>query len=389
MLDFLYQLNNIIDIKTIVKKKNNTIIIMVIIYILILIIVVFFNSERINNNKQIINKLNIFRTVKNNIINIKKKLGINTNFGFVLKHNYPIIQYLINSYGYESILELTKYTEDIVDIFYVGNIYDAINLRKYNITKPIILMYLFDPNLVNLAEQYDIEIVIPNIEWYHLAIPYINNSIKCHLWFNSGLNKEGVNSESELLKLYNQLTKLPKIKLVGIGTKYNTSDKSFNKNKFNLLPDDIYKQHKIFQNIVSKINNSKLNIHTACTFEVDRNFKDSYFNTVRVGKLIYRNNVIKQPILDIKYYDKDACFGYYCVNTKKKYKNKIKVALISNNLKLNNNTNKDVKIYTNNNEKLKFLYYDYNPCAILIPDNVNLKIGDTLNIKYNDLYAYI
>ena len=120
-------------------------------------------------------------------------------FGLVLKNGYPIIRLISNAYGYNAIFELASYVEKYVDIFYVANIMDGIYLRLRKIKKPIMVLYLIDPEKINLAINYDLEIIIPSIEWYYLAKGHLNKSksksntnikskqIKAHMWCDSGM----------------------------------------------------------------------------------------------------------------------------------------------------------------------------------------------------------
>lgn len=330
----------------------------------------------------------IFNQIKNNIVNLKRDHKLKNNFGLVIKNAYPIIKYLISSFGRESIYELAKFVEDDVDYFFVGNIFDGKTLRKYNISKPIIVLYLIKPDLVPIAEKYDLEIVVSSRQWINQATPFIKQFIKVHLWYDSNLGKEGLNDPQLFIDLFKSINS-PKIKLTGIGTKYNTSDKSFklNKNKLKLVPDDVIKQHSNFQQLINSIDVSsyKLNIHVPCTFELDHQFTPSLKYVTRIGTLAYRNITLSEQVLEIKTLNSKDCVGYFCVNTPKT--DNVRVALLKNNLILDNRNFMNVKIFTSSGKELQFLYYNYDPLAIII-NNENIKVGDTLTIIYNDLFAY-
>lgn len=338
-------------------------------------------------------KIIIFKQIKSNISRIKSQIR-NTKFGFVLKQSYAIIRYLNNKYGINTQSELAKYIENDVDVYFVANIQEGVNLRKYNIKKPIMILYLIDPDEVVLAEEYDLEILIPSIDYFNLSKNLIKKNIKVHLWYDMGLGKEGNTNISELLNLYNYLKASNKIKIIGLGTKYNTSDPSYGLklNKYNEIPKDIIQQHNEFKKIIKLINDPNLLIHTACTFEVQRNFTDSYFDIVRIGKLAYRNISWTQKILDIKNKKSTDCFGYYCKYTKNKdNKTKpynIKIAFLKNLANIRNPPMEFFKIYTLDGIELSLILNEYDPFGIIIPNGVNLNIGSKILIKYNDLYAY-
>jgi hypothetical protein len=385
--------------------------------LLYLIKFIFINKKNTPNQKFALtesdsNKNLIFNQIKQNIIQTKTKLG-KTRFGLVLKNGYPIIRLISNAYGYNAIFELAFYVEKYVDIFYVANIIDGIYLRLSGIKKPIMVLYLIDPEKINLVIKYDLEIIIPSIEWYYLAQSYLNKSnsnintntntntkskqIKAHMWCDSGMGKEGKKSHSEILSLYLFLKARPNIKLIGLGTKYNTRDVSYatslTKLKTKNIPTDLIIQHLNFVKLVKTISDPDLIIHTACTFEVRRDFTESYFGSkgaVRVGTLIYRNIKWYQSLLEIKTMSDTDCYGYYCEKTEKKPSNKqFQMGLIKNYLSLQTEQINDLKLYDKENKLQKNILARYDPLAFKINPRSNLKVGSVLTFVYDDLFAYI
>jgi len=368
--------------------------------ILIIFIVIFYLRQSIvkhNNTKRIPKDLiNIFDQIKNNIKHIKNKIG-DTRFGFVLKHIYPIVRFISNSYGYTMIFELAKYVEEYVDIFYVANISDAICLREAGIRKRIMVLYLIDPSKINQIIEYDLEIIVPSIEWLDLIdIKVIKNRrIKTHLWLNSNLGKEGANTTEEVITLYRKLKQIPYIKIVGLGTKYNTSDESYfnSLKKLKSIPTDLIVQHNVFSDLVKRINDPDLMIHTACTFEMTRNFTESYFGSkgcVRVGGLIYRDIIWEQDILDIRSAKDSDCYGYYCEKTKKRIKEdrNFHIGMVKNYLSLQIHQMDDLKIFDTNGNELEIILVRYDPIIFILNNKSNQKIGSKVIFKYNDLFAY-
>lgn len=373
--------------------------ILCIIYIIFIYYYVFLLN--LYNNKNISdidnNKISIFNQIKQNIINTKPKLG-KTNFGLVIKNGYPIIKLITNLYGHIAVFELASYVEQLVDIFYVGNIRDGIYLRQNGIKKPIMVLYLTNPANINLVLEYDLEIIIPSIEWYNLAKNNLNcysKQIKTHIWFDSGLGKEGLKTHSEIIKLYIFLKKMSNIKLVGLGTKYNTADitykNSLKKLNNNELPRDIIKQHLDFKKLVNTISDPNLIIHTACSFEVRKNFIESYFGSngsVRLGSMIYRNITWTQPVLEIKIMSESDCYGYFCEKTDKNpTSNKFKMGLIKNYLSLQTDKLNNLLLYDKNNNKQE-IKFNYEPMTFKINSKSKLKIGSEIQLIYDDLFSY-
>jgi hypothetical protein len=376
-------------------------------------------------NRMIIRYLSVYEQIKQNIINIKNKYKLGkyrfikdinnkhqqkqkqkqkqikpTNFGFVIKNSYPVIKHLINIYGPQAIGILAKFVENYVDIFYVANISDGITLRNYNIKKPIMVLYYIDPSDIYNAEKYELQIVIPSIKYINLIIDKIDYKIKGHLWFDSNMGKEGTNNSDELLTIYDFIKKnkkiQDKIQILGIGTKYNTSDIRFKTNKKlrNIIPKDIIDQHLKFKLIVKQINDPNLIVHSACTFEVSRNFKDSFFDSVRVGSLVYRKIIWSTPILGITYKKRSDCLGYYCeespnLNDSSKSNKLIKIGLLKNTFRSTIETKIFAQSkYSNDLTELKVVLSDYDPLGVIIPSNIDLDVGDYLTVISNDLYTY-
>jgi hypothetical protein len=360
-------------------------------------------TNKVNLKNNDLMKYQIFNQIKQNIINLRAKLG-QTHFGMVIKNGYPIIRLISNAYGYMAIFELASYVEKYVDIFYVANIKDGIYLRLNNIKKPIMILYLIDPVNINLIINHDLEIVIPSIEWYYLAQSFINKSyygsenkqIKVHLWYDSGLGKEGFKTHSDILALYSFLKERSDIELIGLGTKYNTADKSYvnslSKLKNKSLPTDVVIQHLNFVKLVKRLADPNLIIHTACSFEVGRDFTESYFGSngsIRVGTLIYQNIKWSQPLLEIKIMSDTDCYGYYCEKTPQNQSNKkYQMGLIKNYLSLQTEQLNDLKIYDKENNLQKIILGRYDPLTFKINPKSELKVGSSIKLIYSDLFAY-
>ena len=279
----------------------------------------------------------------------------------------------MNMFGYNAIYELASYTEKYIDIFYVSNILDGVNLRLHNIKKPIVILYLIDFNNILLSEKYDLQIVIPNVKWLKYALPLINKQIKGHLWYDSGLGKEGFTNYKDLINLYKILLNTRKIKLIGLGTKYNS------KYKINKISNDILNQHDKFKKIINKISDSNLLIHTACSFEVHNNFYDSYFDSVRVGKLAYNNIIWYQQILDIKLMKDSDCYGYLCENTKSKSDTTFNLGLLKNYIRLDKKQLPLLKILDDKDRELEIVF-SYDPIGIKVTSNI--KVGSIVKLIY-------
>jgi len=359
---------------------------MYIIYFILLVLWII-NIKKEKKINKISSKYETFYQVKQNILKIKQNTGT-TNFGLVVKDFYGVIKYLNNRYGSNTKYELIKYLENDIDWVFFANINEGVDLRKYNFKKPIMILYLTEPYQIQLSQKYILDIVIPSLNWYNIAKKYINinsNKIRTHLWFDSNLGKEGVNTWDELKTLYDKLKNEKMIDLVGLGTKYNTKYTSKN---YNIIPSDIIKQHKKFKKIIKDINNPQLKIHVACSYEISSQFKDSYFDIIRIGSLAYRNIQWEQNILDIKIKKSNDCFGYYCIDTNDtKPIKKIKIGLVKNLARPLFSQKSFIRVFTQDGTELKIMLFNYDPFIVIIPDNIDLKINSKIIIKYNDTFT--
>ncbi len=329
-----------------------------------------YKNMYLSFKKQKEDKEIIFSQIRNNIINLKKK---DIKFGCVIKNGYPVIEHLIFTYDVSVIGELALYVNDIVDYFIVSYLDFGIILRKVNITKPILLLNIQEFNVIEKVEDYNLEMIMPNLSYYNIAKKSIKNQLKVHLWFDSGFKRGGINSEEEFINFYKYLSNKDNINIIGIGTKYSTK---INNGKLN---DDIILQHNRFKKLInhSSFNNKNLLIHATASKEVDNDFTESYFDMIRVGYKIYRFVKWNQQIIDIFEVSKEDCIGYYCGNSILT-KEDGKVGIIKNNMRLALDTIKGIRI--NNNKKIIFFNYDI--IGFRLDDN--MKIGSYVEIFCNE-----
>ncbi len=347
-------------------------------------------------------KYQIFDKIYNNITNIKNsisKTNPNTKFGFVIKSSYIPIKHLNSSFGPNTHIQMAKYVSDIVDVFCISSIFDGIMMRKQNINKPIILLYITDPKIVPIAEKYDIEIVIPSIAYYRQIRSLIQKKQKAHIWYDLAMGKEGYSDPKYVYQLYKELSSDPKIELVGLGTKYN---KFKNISTSKDIPSEVLNQHNKFKQLIKKINDPHLDIHTACSYEYDIKFTESYFDLVRIGSSVYANVEWKLPILDIQIKKETDCFGYYCEHSINKNNHQmdlnkhqmdlnnnklIKIAYLQNTPLIDKRQLKLIKCFDPKTKlEYKLLFPDYNPLGVIIPMDSNLKIGSKLLLKTSHIW---
>lgn len=208
--------------------------------------------------------------ILNNIKIIKNEMPLNTKFCAVVK---------ANAYGH-GIENVVQSTQSYVDYYAVANIAEALAIRKISLSKPIIVLgRLFDFD-IKLAIQNNIEITVSNLE--HLMQIYkiacqLNLPAYLHIAINTGMNRLGISTKAELIKVENIINCSTLLNLKGIFTHFATpiSNKHF-----------FSKQVTKFENLLSIVDKDKYLIHcsSSTAFLLDKRL---CYNMVRVGLAMY------------------------------------------------------------------------------------------------------
>lgn len=178
-----------------------------------------------------------------------------------------------------------------VDYFAVANNYEAFNIKRRYPNKPVLILGAFSTHYLKSAIKYGAEISIFNKE--HLSI--ISKTAKklkkqafIHVQVNSGMNRLGLNSISELSAFYDELKKHKNITLIGIYSHLGSGDIDCKRN---------YEQISQFQKFINF--SPLITIKHLCNSSFY--YKKPCFDLVRVGIAIYGYNFPNTlPILNIK-----------------------------------------------------------------------------------------
>lgn len=187
-----------------------------------------------------------------------------------------------------------------VDFFGVASLYEAFKLRQANIKKPILILGYTSPEFYKDLSNLKISQTVFSLEMLKELITVakkIKKYLKIHLKVDTGMNRLGVYPEQvkESLQL---IVNNPYLILEGIFTHYAKAD---------VEKKETFKQLKKF-NYCLKENNltadKNLLIHTANSAAILQ-YKETYFNMVRAGLLLYgispiRKNFSLQPVLSLK-----------------------------------------------------------------------------------------
>lgn len=152
--------------------------------------------------------------LKNNIINIKE--------------NYPDYEYYFgvvkaNAYGHGNYI-INSLIEGGINYLAVATLEEAVSLRKFNQTIPILVLEPINLNYIEVAIQNNITVTVSNIEYFrNLVNLQLSNKLKFHLKINSGMNRLGVSTSDECDEIITSYSSNPNLFLEGIFTHFATS----------------------------------------------------------------------------------------------------------------------------------------------------------------------
>lgn len=131
-----------------------------------------------------------------------------------------------DAYGHGSI-EVAKTLHDVgIDHFMVAYLEEALKLRQYGITAPILVIGRVPPQYVSVAVEHRITLAVFQREWILEALDQsFTGSLSIHLEFETGFNRTGIRSEDALKEII-QLVEDSKGKIVitGAYTHFATAD---------------------------------------------------------------------------------------------------------------------------------------------------------------------
>ena len=218
--------------------------------------------------------------IKQNIKNEKKHLQKGQKIFAVVK---------ANGYGHGAV-EVAKTAVKVgVSGFCVAILDEALELRKADIVKPILVLGVVSPEYAPLAAANDISLTAPNLEWLKEASKYLqkeNLKLKIHLAIDSGMGRIGFNEDQEFVEANKLLENNNSFFIEGMFAHFASADSA----------DDTYFKHQVekFKHMKSLLTVKPKWIHVdntaASIFD-----KDIHSDLVRFGIGIYGLNPSSNP----------------------------------------------------------------------------------------------
>lgn len=251
----------------------------------------------------------------------------------ILRQNYKNIASLTNSkkmvvvksnsYGHGMIECAKIYEEEGADYMGVDSLEEAIELRRNNITTPILVLGWTSPKHYQTAAENDISIMISNID----SLRQATRNLKIHIKVDTGLHRQGfyINQSDEVISLASKLN------VEGLYTHLAAAEKPVF-DEYTKLQGQRFKEWiNVFENAGIETFN-----HIGAS-SVAIKFPDLHFDMVRLGIALYGlwpskeleeecNQILKlKPALkwvtiitEIKEISKGEPIGYDCTEKLKK-----------------------------------------------------------------------
>jgi alanine racemase len=132
-----------------------------------------------------------------------------------------------NAYGHGAVMCARVAIEAGADWLGVARIEEALQLREFGITSPILVLGPFNPALISKAAQNDIAVAIGSVDGLQRIRPALESigdaTLEVHLKIDTGMHRYGV-YPNEAVDLSRELKEEPTIEYTGIFTHFATAD---------------------------------------------------------------------------------------------------------------------------------------------------------------------
>ena len=212
--------------------------------------------------------------IANNAKNITQKYNDYKYYIGILKSScYGHGEYIVN--------ELVNNGINYIAVSYID---EALKIRKYNKTIPILLLEPISLSEIEKVTENNLTIVIHDLSYLNELLKLkIKKKIKVHIKIDSGMNRLGFKDKNEVKIAYDLIKGCSFLEVEGIFTHFATIG------LFDKHYDD---QVKNFESLTSLIDLSEIPIvHLSSSVILLSHPKLSYVNGVRTGILLYGYNV--------------------------------------------------------------------------------------------------
>ena len=211
--------------------------------------------------------------LRSNLFKIKEYVG-HSNLMVVLK---------ANAYGH-GVAEIASSIKDFKGLtFAVFSIEEAIELRELSPKNDILIFSKMQPYYFELALEHNFILNLSSFEdldYYSTSLEKFNDIPRFHIKFDIGMTRLGFDVK-DAEKLFNQILNNKYLKPEGLYSHFSNADEG----KLSVSEKQLRKFQSVIDLSISKNINFKY-IHCSNSGSI-LNIKNSYFNLVRVGMLLY------------------------------------------------------------------------------------------------------
>lgn len=222
------------------------------------------------------------KILKNNAKNIKEHIGKSCKFCAVVK---------ANAYGI-GLETVCKTLYGIADYFAVANLKEALSIRVFDKTTPILILGYIDNSDIKVASDNNIAISVGSYQQLK-EITTHNTPINIHIQINTGLNRFGIRTITEYKKCIKLIKEESQVKVEGVYTHFATKAQDVN---------FVYRQFLRFNQFRNFTINKNVIYHIANSFSTNYS-KKFHLDMVRTGFLLYgyaKNVIGNKPVVTIK-----------------------------------------------------------------------------------------
>lgn len=213
-------------------------------------------------------------SINNNINEVKKCIDSDVKILAVIK---------ADAYGHGAKV-IGNFLKDKVDYFGVATIEEAVELRKSNISIPILILGYTSPKQNIDLVNYDITQTVYSIEMAEeisKAAVKLEKKSKIHIALETGMNRIGFKVNSESIEEIKAISKMDNLILEGMFTHFSCADEK----------DKAYSnmQMKIYDEFVKILEDNNINIPIKhmCNSAGIIEFDNHHFDMVRSGIITY------------------------------------------------------------------------------------------------------
>ncbi|MBR0410733.1 MAG: alanine racemase [Eubacterium sp.] len=214
------------------------------------------------------------KAIRQNMQNIRQKAGEGIKVMAVIK---------ADGYGHGAI-PIAHHIEDITDYFGVATIEEAVELRRSQITLPILVLGYNSPSLYDLNLRYDVDQTIYSLETARemsKAARRAGKTAAIHIALDTGMTRIGLSPDKKGLEIVKEIADLPGIKLQGLFTHFSCADMTNKAYTFEQM-----KRYDHFVDLLSR-ENIEIPVKHICNSAGIMEFDHHRYDMVRAGIILY------------------------------------------------------------------------------------------------------